>query len=61
VINALLYAEALRSAGVAFEMHLYDREAHEIGLAESDPVLKTRPGLCASWMAGKGWGRGGVV
>jgi hypothetical protein len=41
VINALLYAEAQRSAGVPFEMHLYDREAHGVGLAESDPVLKT--------------------
>lgn len=59
VTNAILFAEALRGAGVPFEMHLYDRVAHGVGLAESDPVLRTWPGLCATWMAGKGWGDGG--
>lgn len=60
VTNAFLYAEALRGAGVPFEMHLYDRVAHGVGLAARDPVLRTWPRLCATWMAGKGWGHGDV-
>jgi acetyl esterase/lipase len=59
VINAMLYADALRAGGVPFEMHLYDRVAHGVGLASGDPVLHTWPGLCAAWLAGKGFGRVG--
>jgi hypothetical protein len=42
---------------VDFEMHLYDRVAHGVGLAKSDPYLHTWPALCASWLASKGFGR----
>jgi acetyl esterase/lipase len=58
VINALLYADALRASGVRFELHLYDRVAHGIGLATSDDYLRTWPLLCAAWLASKGFGRG---
>jgi acetyl esterase/lipase len=59
VVNALLYAEALRAAGVAFEVHLYDRVAHGVGLAEEDDYLRTWPALCAAWLAAKGFTRAG--
>ena len=58
VENALLFATALRQAGAAFEMHLYDRVAHGVGLAAGDEILRTWPALCATWLAGKGFGRG---
>jgi acetyl esterase/lipase len=57
VENALIYAAALRAAGVAFEAHLYDRVAHGVGLAATDDMLGTWPGLCAAWLRGKGFGR----
>jgi acetyl esterase/lipase len=58
VINALLYADALSASGVAFEMHLYDRIAHGVGLAANDACLRTWPSLCANWLNAKGFGRG---
>ena len=57
VENALIYAAALRAAGVGFEAHLYDRVAHGVGLAATDEVLGTWPALCAVWLRGKGFGR----
>jgi acetyl esterase/lipase len=57
VENALLFASALRKAGVAFDMHLYDRIAHGVGLAAGDEILRTWPALCATWLRGKGFGR----
>jgi len=55
--NALIYAAALRGAGVSFELHAFDRVAHGVGLASNDPVLGTWPELCATWLRGKGFGR----
>ena len=55
----MLYAEALRSISVPFKMHLYDRIAHGVGLASKDPVLRTWPDLCATWLASYGFGNGG--
>lgn len=56
VENAILYASALRRHGVPFEMHIYEKGRHGVGLAESDPVLRTWPGRCADWLATKGFG-----
>ena len=39
VENSLLFAAALRKAGVPYEMHLYERGPHGFGLAPKDPVL----------------------
>ena len=58
VNNTMLYADALRAAGVAFEVHLYDRVAHGVGLAEKDNYLRSWPMLCAAWLAAKGFGSG---
>ena len=56
VENALLYAAALRKNGVPFELHVYERGRHGVGLAQDDPVLGTWPARCADWLAGKGFG-----
>jgi acetyl esterase/lipase len=55
VENAILYALALKKHGVPFEMHLYEKGPHGVGLAENDPVLSTWPARCAAWLAGKGF------
>lgn len=59
VENSVLYAMALRKAGVGFEMHIYEHGRHGVGLAADDPVLRTWPGLCLNWLATKGFGQVG--
>jgi acetyl esterase/lipase len=50
VENSLHFAEALRKAGVPFEMHIYERGPHGFGLGGKDPVLSTWPTTCAAWL-----------
>ena len=50
VENSMMFAAALRRAGVPFEFHLYERGPHGFGLAEKDPVLSTWPARCADWL-----------
>jgi acetyl esterase/lipase len=50
VENSMMFAAALRKAGVPFEFHLYERGAHGFGLAEKDPILSTWPARCADWL-----------
>lgn len=57
VENALAYAAALRAHGVPFELHVYEKGRHGVGLAKDDPVLATWPARCADWLASKGFGR----
>jgi acetyl esterase/lipase len=59
VENAILYASALRKNKIPFEMHLYEKGRHGVGLAQDDPVLGTWPARCADWLAGKGFGEKG--
>jgi len=58
VENSLMYAEALRKAGVAFELHIFQHGPHGFGLGGNDPVLATWPHLCALWLKAQGWGTG---
>ena len=58
VENALAYAAALRAHGVPFELHVYEKGRHGVGLAKDDPVLGTWPARCADWLASKGFGEG---
>jgi acetyl esterase/lipase len=59
VENALLYASALRRAGVAVELHVFDADApHGVGLARDErhhPVLHVWGDLCVTWLKGKGF------
>jgi len=50
VENSLMFAEALRKAGVPFELHIYQHGPHGVGLATNDPVLSTWTTLCAGWL-----------
>jgi len=54
VEHSLMYAQALRAAGVPFEMHLFDDKApHGVGLAGERPALKIWTDLCAAWLKSK--------
>ena len=57
VENSMLYAAALRKAGVPFEMHLFEPGPHGVGLAVNDKVLSAWPKLCEAWLKSKGFGR----
>lgn len=57
VENAMLYASALRRHGVPFELHVYEKGRHGVGLAKDDPVLSTWPARCADWLKSKGFGK----
>lgn len=50
VENSMMFAAALRKAGVPFEFHLYERGPHGFGLAPKDPILSSWPARCADWL-----------
>jgi len=49
VENSVLFYLALRKAGVAAEMHIFERGPHGVGLALRDPALAMWPELLANW------------
>jgi acetyl esterase/lipase len=55
VQNSLLLAAALGQQGVPFELHVFPRGAHGLGLAPDDPVVGQWTGLCARWLQGLGF------
>jgi acetyl esterase/lipase len=55
VENSLRFAEALRKAGVGFELHIYEHGPHGFGLGGNDPVLLSWPGRCADWLKLQGF------
>jgi dipeptidyl aminopeptidase/acylaminoacyl peptidase len=55
VENSLMFADALRKAGVPFEIHLYERGPHGFGMAPNDPILSTWTARCADWLGQHGF------
>jgi len=55
VENSLMFADALRTAGVPFEIHLYERGPHGFGMAPNDPILSTWTKHCADWLGVHGF------
>ena len=55
VENSLLYAEALRTAKVPFEIHLYEQGPHGFGLAPTNPILASWKDRCADWLTVRGF------
>jgi len=53
--NSVLFYLALRKAGVSAEIHIYERGPHGVGLAQSDPVLRSWPDRLSDWMKLHGW------
>lgn len=51
VANALLFAGALASHRVPFELHIYENGRHGVGLASDDPILGTWSARLEDWLA----------
>ncbi|WP_219838209.1 alpha/beta hydrolase [Paenibacillus sp. R14(2021)] len=50
VENAMLFASALRRSGVPFDLHIYEKGHHGMGLAESDPHVASWSTVCGLWL-----------
>lgn len=48
--NSLLFAAALRKAKVPYELHVYEKGRHGVGLAQNNPQLSTWPKLLENWL-----------
>jgi acetyl esterase/lipase len=57
VENSIFFYLALRKAGVPVEMHIYQKGPHGVGLAASDPILRTWPDHLAAWLQLQGFVR----
>lgn len=62
VENCLLYATALRKAKVPFELHVFEKGEHGLGLGtgweghiKPEPSFQAWPKLCESWLKGQGF------
>jgi acetyl esterase/lipase len=53
--NSLYYFLALRKAGVVAEMHVFEKGAHGVGLANDDPALAPWSTLLANWLRLRGF------
>jgi acetyl esterase/lipase len=56
VENSLQFAAALRRAGVHFDLHVYERGRHGIGLADQPPFANPHPWArdCLYWLRERG-------
>ena len=52
--NSVSFYLALRKAGVPAELHIYEQGQHGVGLAPSDPVLRTWPERLTDWLKVRG-------
>lgn len=55
VANALDFAAALDHHKVPFELHVFPRGHHGIGLGEQFPEAAIWPELCGTWLRNLGW------
>ena len=53
VENSLMFADALRKNGVLFDLHIYEKGRHGIGLANGHPWTKD----CAYWLKQRGFSK----
>jgi hypothetical protein len=59
-LGILFCQAALRTKGVPFELHLYERGGHGLGLHERRDAPNTRHPWtveCARWLRERGWTR----
>ena len=55
VNHSIRIAQALQKQNVPFEMHLYPKGRHGLGLAEDNPHVATWMDLCCTWLEQMGW------
>lgn len=54
VKNSLSLYEALVKAGVATELHCFQKGAHGLGMGKGDPAMTTWPGQFITWLRANG-------
>jgi acetyl esterase/lipase len=54
VENSVHYFLALRQAGVAAELHVFEHGSHGVGLANDNPALSPWSTLLTNWLRGRG-------
>jgi acetyl esterase/lipase len=52
--NSVHYFLALKQAGVAAEMHVFEHGPHGVGLANDNPALSPWSTMLANWLRGRG-------
>ena len=52
--NSVAFYLALRKAKVPAEMHIFEKGKHGLGMGKDSPGFDAWPGLCATWMRGRG-------
>lgn len=57
VENSLMLASALAEKGVPFEMHIFPKGPHGLGLAPEMPDVARWAGLCQDWLVGQGFAK----
>ncbi|WP_373230078.1 alpha/beta hydrolase [Cohnella sp.] len=50
VENSMLFASALRRAGVPFDLHVYEKGRHGLGMAEEDEHVASWTSVCGLWL-----------
>jgi acetyl esterase/lipase len=56
VENSIAFAEAMRKAGIGFELHVFQTgPKHGYGLAGGDPIVGIWPKLCEQWLRSHGF------
>ncbi|ANE48244.1 hypothetical protein SY83_20300 [Paenibacillus swuensis] len=55
VTNSLLFAEALTKYGVPYDLHVFRKGAHGLGLAEDDAHVGKWTVVCAQWLQAIGF------
>ena len=53
VENSLQFAAALRRSGVPFELHLYEKGGHGLGLGWPGAPIEGWPEACLAWLKGR--------
>jgi len=55
--NSLMFAEALRKNHVPFDLHIYQKGSHGMGLKDKPPFTHPHPwaGDCLFWLKQQGW------
>lgn len=54
VENSFLFAAALRAAKVPYELHVFEKGRHGVGLAQDNPALSAWPTLLQNWLRARG-------
>lgn len=54
-INSLLFANALSVKNIPFELHIFPKGQHGLGLAQDVPGTRAWSGLCIEWLRGQGF------